>query len=83
MVIISLEIIVKLKLISTILVWMNYCVYILLLIALLFSVLINWFPKGIPQVVLLYKARRIMVNKKGQFKSQFEYKKFVNEPDTD
>ena len=61
----------------------NYCVYILLLIALLFSFLINWFPKGIPQVVLLYKAGRIMVNKKGQFKSQFEYKKFVNEPDTD
>ena len=61
----------------------NYCVYILLLIALLFSFLINWFPKGIPQVVLLYKAGRIMINKKGQFKSQFAYKQLVNEPDTD
>ena len=61
----------------------NYCVYILLLIALLFSFLINWLPKGVPQVVLLYKARRIMVNKKGQLKSQFGYKKFENESDTD
>ena len=61
----------------------NYCVYILLLIALLFSFLINWFPKGIPQVVLLYKAGRIMINKKGQFKSQIAYKQLVNEPDTD
>ena len=57
----------------------NYCVYILLLIALLFSFLINWFPKGIPQVVLLYKARRIMINKKGKLKSQFDYMTLVNE----
>ena len=61
----------------------NYCLYILLLVALLFSFLINWLPKGVPQVVLLYKARRIMVNKKGQLKSQFGYKKFENESDTD
>ena len=59
----------------------NYCVYILLLIALLFSFLINWFPKGIPQVVLLYKARRIMINKKGKLKSQFDYMTLVNESD--
>ena len=53
----------------------NYFVYILLLVALLFSFLINWFPKGIPQLVLLYKARRIMINKKGlnSLKSQLEY----------
>ena len=59
----------------------NYCVYILLLIALLFSFLINWFPKGIPQVVLLYKAGRIMINRKGTLKSQFDYMKLVNESD--
>ena len=41
----------------------NYCVYILLLIALLFSFLINWFPKGMPQLVLLYKAGRILIKK--------------------
>ena len=49
----------------------TYSVYILLLIGLLFSVLINWFPKGIPQVVLLYKAElkalKIMINKPGQY----------------
>ena len=61
----------------------NYCVYILLLIALLFSFLINWFPKGIPQVVLLYKARRIMINKQGKLKSQFDYMKLVNESDNE
>ena len=61
----------------------NYCVYILLLIALLFSFLINWFPKGIPQLVLLYKAGRIMINKKRYFKSQFEYQELVNESDID
>ena len=62
----------------------NYCVYILLLIALLFSFLINWFPKGIPQVVLLYKVGRILI-KKRHFKSQFEYHKLVsvNDSDTD
>ena len=58
----------------------NYCVYILLLIALLFSFLINWFPKGIPQVVLLYKAGRIIINKKGM---QFGYMTLVNEPDNE
>ena len=63
----------------------TYSVYILLLIGLLFSVLINWFPKGIPQFVLLYKAElafkalKIMINKQGQF----EYMKLQNEPDTD
>ena len=59
----------------------NYCVYILLLVALLFSFLINWFPKGIPQVVLLYKAGRIMINKKGKLKSQFDYMTLVNKSD--
>ena len=64
---------------------MTYSVYILLLISFLFSVLINWFPKGIPQFVLLYKAERafkalkIMINKWGQF----EYMKLENETLTD
>lgn len=64
---------------------MTYSVYILLLIGLLLSVLINWFPKGIPQVVLIYKAElafkalKIKISKQGQF----EYMKFENEPDTD
>ena len=62
---------------------MNYCVYLLLLIALLFSFLINWFPKGILQFVLLYKGRRIMINKKGKLKSQFDYMTLVNESDNE
>ena len=56
-----------------------YSVYILLLIALLFSFIINWFPKGIPEVTLHYKAvsfldalkkikkLRLNINKKGHF----------------
>ena len=49
-----------------------YCVYILLLISLLFSFLISWFPKGIPQVVLLIEPRGIMINTKGKSRSQFK-----------
>ena len=49
-----------------------YCVYILLLISLLFSFLISWFPKGIPQVVLLIEPRRIMINTKGKLKSRLK-----------
>ena len=64
---------------------MTYSVYILLLIGLLFSVLINWFPKGIPQFVLLYKAERafkalkIVINRQGEF----GYMKLENETDID
>ena len=62
-----------------------YSVYILLLIALLISVLIRWFPKGIPQVVLLYKAERVIrrlriqINREGQF----QYTPLENESDTE
>jgi len=38
-----------------------YSVYIVLLVALLFSVLITWFPKGIPHIVLLKNARKMKV----------------------
>ena len=34
-----------------------YSVYVLILVALLFSVVINWLPKGVPQVVLEYEGR--------------------------
>ena len=35
-----------------------YSVYVLLLIALLFSLIINWFPRGIPDVTFQYKAQQ-------------------------
>ena len=53
-----------------------YSVYVLLLIALLFSLIINWFPRGIPEVTFQYKAQqaidplrtfKVNINKKGQF----------------
>lgn len=67
-----------------------YSVYVLLLIALLFSFVINWFPSGIPEVTLEYEAERaitalnvfkkdfkINIDKKGQY----AYKRFENEED--
>jgi len=38
-----------------------YSVYIVLLVALLFSVLINWFPKGIPHIVLQKNAHKLKI----------------------
>ena len=71
-----------------------YSVYILLLIALLFSFIINWFPKGIPEVTLHYKAvnrrdilrmknLRLNFNKKGEWDAEwkFPYGMLENEPD--
>ena len=69
-----------------------YSVYILLLIALLFSFIINWFPKGIPEVTLHYKAvsrldalrmkkLRLHINKKGHM--HFHYMKLENEDDSE
>ena len=62
-----------------------YSVYILLLIALLISVLIRWFPKGLPQVVLLYKTERLIKRLKITINKdhQFQYKPLVNENESD
>ena len=59
-----------------------YSVYVLVIVALLFSLMINWFPSGIPQVVLRYstletfKIKEVMIRKKGD---QFAYHIFENE----
>ena len=71
-----------------------YSVYILLLIALLFSFIINWFPKGVPEVTLHYKAvnrwdvlrmknLRLNINKKGEWDAEWKipYGTLENEPD--
>lgn len=60
-----------------------YSVYVLLLIALLFSYIINWFPKGIPEITLQYKAAhsidalnmfnnqlKFNIDKRGQFRNK-------------
>ena len=50
-----------------------YSVYVLLLIALLFSIIINWFPRGTPEVAFQYEALdapttyKVNINKKGEF----------------
>ena len=63
-----------------------YSVYIILLIALLFSLIINWFPQGIPEVTFQYKTQQVLIknfkvniNKKGQF----SYHKLTNEESTE
>ena len=70
-----------------------YSVYIILLVALLFTFVINWCPKGTPEVIFHYKAvrtidalkskglklNRIMISKKGHF----PYQMFENEDDDD
>ena len=61
-----------------------YAVYVLLVIALLFSFIINWFPSGIPVVSFKYDGTRIIdILKHIQInidkKRQFAYKRFENE----
>lgn len=40
-----------------------YCVYVILLAAILLSALIRWFPKGIPQVIVQYESNKCSIIK--------------------